>query len=175
MTAEVLNPRTYHHIDKKTWPVGPWRSEPDKMQWTDGETNLPCLIVRNPGSGHLCGYVGVTQWHPLFAVDYSQCPEKCGESWCSHSPESVLDVHGGITFTDFCQEGKEETGICHIPEPGQPDRVWWFGFDCAHSGDRGPIYDKPDYGEYRTVEYVQYECARLAKQLAEMSNATKTP
>jgi hypothetical protein len=173
MTAEVLNEKTYHNLDKSHWPAGPWRSEPDKTQWTDGATGLPCLTVRHSSSGHLCGYVGVSDGHPLFAMSYSQCPKGCWDTWCQHSPESILDVHGGITFTDFCQEGKEETGVCHIPEPGQPGRVWWFGFDMAHSGDFCPAYDRS--GEYRTLEYVRYECARLAQQLKEISNERPAP
>ena len=28
----------------------------------------------------------------------------------------------------------EASFICHIPGPGRPKDVWWFGFDCAHSG-----------------------------------------
>lgn len=45
-------------VDKSGWARGVWDSEPDKIQWQDAETGLPCLIVRGP-VGALCGYVGV--------------------------------------------------------------------------------------------------------------------
>lgn len=71
---------------------------------------------------------------------------------------------------DAWRAHKQATSICHIPAAGEPDDVWWFGFDCAHSGDHSPAYDK-DYGlhpdsTYRTLEYVQAECRDLARQLA---------
>jgi len=92
-----------------------------------------------------------------------------------------MNVHGGLTFSDRCQPGAEEHGICHVPEPGEPDDVWWFGFDCAHCDDLAPAYEKTcielgmpshieqyaDYSRsYKTVRYVQRQCAELAEQLA---------
>ena len=56
----------YRTIDKSTWGEGEWQNEPDKKQWQDEETNYPCLIVRSPVSGSLCGYVGVSEGHALF-------------------------------------------------------------------------------------------------------------
>jgi len=162
----------YRTVDKSDWGHGLWQDEPDKIQWVDEATGLDCLIVRGP-SGALCGYVGVPDGHPYFNVDYAGCPNQpsCSESWCEHRPESVMGVHGGLTFSGFCHEGKEETGICHKPVAGRPDRVWWLGFDCAHSGDLTPKYARdlhwPRYGEvYRCRAYVESEVERLASQLA---------
>ena len=56
--------------DKSGWPAGPWQSEPDKMQFPDPETKLPCLVVRGP-FGALCGYVGIPPSHPLHGRSYS--------------------------------------------------------------------------------------------------------
>jgi hypothetical protein len=99
----------WQRIDKSTWPVGPWNAEPDKVQWVDEATGLDCLIVRNNG-GALCGYVGVPEGHPWHGVDYSGCTQKppCGESWCEHTPGSAVEVHGGLTFADSCNEPKRE-------------------------------------------------------------------
>jgi len=80
----------------------------------------------------------------------------------------VLNVHGGLTYS-----GKCSGHICHVPEPGESDDVWWFGFDCAHykditpqsyylMGRRWPIADY----EYRTLSYVRQETEQLAEQLA---------
>lgn len=156
---------------------GPWQEEPDKAQWIDEATDLDCLIVRNH-FGALCGYVGVLPGHPWHGLDWSN--EKLSD----------VTVHGGLTFTDSCQEGAEDgPGICHIPEPGRPANVWWLGFDTAHAWDLAPgmlehegamlktlndleAYMKrealsPFGKKYRNFEYVQSECADLAKQIRE--------
>lgn len=167
-----METREESFIDKSGWGGGPWHGEPDKIQWTDEATGLPCLIVRN-GGGALCGYVGVAEGHPFFGVEYNGCAGKsCGESYCDHAPDHAVEVHGGLTFSGFCQEG--EHGICHVPAPGEPERVWWLGFDCGHFFDASPAYDAR-CGDayifngrdrtYRTVDYVRDECARLAAQL----------
>jgi hypothetical protein len=195
----MMETKQYTYVDKSKWKRGIWDSEPDKIQFEDEATKMPCLIVRGP-SGSLCGYVGVSEGHPLFGIDYSSCSlkeakpkgitegdEKFGEwsrersrkqlicsekGYCSHTPESILEVHGGITFTSFCHESKDHHGICHIPAKGEPDKVWWFGFDCAHSGDESPAYDRissDDYASYKDIDYVKSEIAGLAKQLKSMS------
>jgi hypothetical protein len=168
--------REYRTEDKTTWGRGPWQTEPDKAQWIDPATGLDCLIVRN-GSGALCGYVGVPPEHLWHGKGYSDCLDPgCTEEWCyEHSPEALARVHGGLTFARRCAETTDESKhICHVPAPGRPADVWWFGFDCAHSGDCCPRYLASDMrsggilteGEYRDVAYVVAECARLAEQLA---------
>ncbi len=200
----------YRYVDKSKWPPGPWQEEPDKIQWQDEETGLPCLIVRQPEVGHLCGYVGVAEGHPLYMLDYSDCSLKtakprgeepddskifngaaapewmieqrrkqkvCEEGgWCGHSPGSLLEAHGGITFADSCREHEDGRGICHKPAPGEPEKVWWFGFDCAHLYDLSPGRD-PRFSfsfesdsTYRDVAYVARECHELARQLKAMAN-----
>lgn len=138
----------------KNLAPGPWTGEPDKMQWMDEKSGYPCLIVRNhKGGGHLCGYVGVPTSHPLHGKDYE-------------TPD--VSVHGGLTFADKCQ-GKTD-GICHEVAEGEPDNVWWFGFDCAHSGDLSPYYDSKyqlcrAVESYKDIGYVRAETLRLAAQL----------
>lgn len=165
---------TYHlenrFLDKRTWGAGPWQTEPDKVFWTDEPTGLPCLAVRHATSGHWCGYVGVGEGHQAFGLPYDQAsalaePDEDGYRG--------LAVHGGLTYAEFCQEGSnaEAEGICHVPQPGQPERVYWLGFDCSHAMDYNPAYgslSKFGYGipsRYRTLAYVQGECAKLAAQL----------
>lgn len=171
-----METKEYRTVDKSTWLRGEWDDEPDKKQFTDEETGLPCLIVRGPHGG-LCGYVGVAEGHKFHGVDYGQCPQKCksGHVYCEHSPGAVLDVHGGITFAAFCADTDDESKhICHVPGPGEPDHVWWLGFDCAHSGDYSPGYAKEyprvfsnGWGEtYRDMMYVTHQVKKLAAQLA---------
>lgn len=139
-----------HEVDKSGFPSGPWMTEPDKVQWTDPATGYACLIVRNT-SGALCGYVGVAEGHPHFGKHYDDVGE--------------VEVHGGLTYSDFCSGH-----ICHVPEPGQPERVWWLGFDCGHCWDLIPDMDRSyrmsgNECIYRDVEYVRNHCTALASQL----------
>jgi hypothetical protein len=223
---EMTTTLEYTTRDKSTWGAGEWQNEPDKVQWVDEATGLDCLIVRGP-SGALCGYVGVGESHPYFGIEYSGCTRtpRCEEVWCGHAPESAIEVHGGLTFSDSCNDatpekfrafqgriaewereaqkhpsgdaarllrerGKfrddyegwaqhmEASSICHRPMDGRPDRVWWFGFDCAHSGDLCPAYNATDFPRftdnewYKPRHYVENEVRRLAEQLARVTPGT---
>ena len=162
--------RSYTHMNKTGWGDGPWNDEPDKVQWVDVATSLDCLIVRNQFGG-LCGYVGVPPEHPCHGAGYDSIRVSGEEDW----PE----VHGGLTYANVCIEGlPEDRSVCHVPEPGRPADVWWFGFDTGHAGDLQPAMKAREaalglppimgMGEtYRTVGYVRAECARLAEQLAD--------
>ena len=164
------NYREWTTVDKSEWGPGPWNDEPDKVQWIDEETDLDCLLHRGPG-GHWCGYVGVGPDHPWHGIGYSQCvePETCGEEWHYEcTPDGRLSAHGGITFAAPCADTEDESrGVCHIAGPGRPDPVWWFGFDCAHAGDKSPRWGSGiGYERYRDRSYVENEVRSLAKQLA---------
>lgn len=163
--TETIEYRDVH--DKSDWGAGPWQDEPDKKQWQDEATGLPCLIVRNSG-GALCGYVGVPHEHAMHGQDYN-IPD--------------VDVHGGLTFAKGCGHGDDPAkGICHIPGAGEPDDVWWFGFDCAHGYDVRPASEARDrargweslrdaYAVYRDLGYVTREVTKLAEQLFAQSRA----
>lgn len=148
-----MESKEYRTVDKSSWKRGPWDNEPDKAQWPDPTTSLPCLIVRGP-SGALCGYVGVDESHPLYKVDYDNVD---------------VEVHGGLTFASLCADTDDESKhICHVPGPGEPDHVWWLGFDCAHAWDLRPGYERRwRMGDevYRDFEYVKAEVTSLASQL----------
>ena len=189
-------------VKRNGWAAGPWDGEADRIEWRSN--GVPCLIVRN-SIGALCGYAAVTPDHPWYGKDYSDCVKGCAEVpvkplesifdkpvpesiqkrhmdkknfTCredykpDHTPESIVDVHGGLTYSNSCNGA-----ICHVPKPGEPDPVWWFGFDCAHSGDIIPGMDallnrvSPRLwdGAYKTVAYVKAEVERLASQL-QMAN-----
>jgi len=151
-------------VNRADWGPGEWDGEPDKVQWTDEATGLVCLAKRNPRSGNWCGYVGVAPghaWHGKYYDDLN------------------VDVHGGLTFADACQDGPPEQTICHVPEPGQPAHLWWLGFDCHHAYDlapgtrafwrsRGETMFESDDESYRPLTYVKRECKSLAKQVANL-------
>lgn len=188
-------------IKKSQWGKGPWQDEPDRFQWVDKATGLTCLILRGP-TGALCGYVGVPETHPGYRIAYDGTTATEHEEWHSQcrkymkenspdftkinfppSPDTVpgigeaiekITVHGGLTFAGFW------TG--EVPD------LWFFGFDCAHSGDLCPGMGATlklidiDQGTtrrerynfddtYRDIEYVKVECADLAAQLAAIGDS----
>lgn len=158
---------------KSEWGDGPWQFEPDRLEFV--HAGLPCMLIRNR-LGNWCGYVAVCEGHPAFKQDYNNVP---------------VDVHGGLTYSAPCQGH-----ICHVPKPGEPDDVWWLGFDCGHAWDYipafaamrkfgGPWEVEPAYDHaealrkaarrpgdwvevYRDLGYVRKVTEDLAEQLARM-------
>jgi hypothetical protein len=147
-------------IDKSAWGPGPWQAEPDRVEFE--HLGLPCLIVRHERAGHLCGYVAVPPGHPWHGKN---------DSTVYDLPDDKRpDAHGGITYASACAGH-----VCHVPKPGEPDDVWWIGFDAAHAGDVSPGYEwalsrvgvPTGWGgvhDYRTVDYMRRQCERLAEQ-----------
>jgi hypothetical protein len=143
-------------VDRRDWPAGPWDAEPeDKVQWAATGTGVPCLAVRGV-HGAWCGYVGVPPEHPAYGQAYT---------------DVEVDVHGGLTYAGACQRGGNEArAICHVPGGADHDAVWWLGCDTCHAWDVAPrlcafVHPCRDQA-YRTLAYVQAECAALAAQLA---------
>lgn len=166
MSFLLTNKEIKTFINKTNWGEGDWNNEPDRIHWVDKDTNYPCLILRIPHHGALCGYVAVLEGHPCFGLD------------CDTTPVYELSVHGGVTYTDFCNEEDKLLGVCHIPPNGQSDRVWWIGFDTVHLYDYAPVFemqkrnytgyvfsDKQTKDVYRNLDYVIAEVESLAKQL----------
>lgn len=122
------------------------------------------------GLGHWCGYVAVPPSHPLWGKHYHdkvRAPKdrleadvdfnrmSAIEIFCNASnPEGELtiailfDVHGSLTYSDWTADNY----------PAFIPGAWWFGFDCAHAGDR----ENP-----KSLSFVINELKGLAKQLAE--------
>jgi len=158
---------TTRTAEKAQWGPGPWDGEPDKEQWADEATGYACLIVRGHFGG-LCGYVGVPEGHPWHGKD---------------SGDIDAEAHGGLNYSDSCQEGPEGETICHVPAPGEPEPLWWVGFDCGHAWDISPGMDlltreltrdwtghdgpiRMPAASYKTIAYVKAMCADLATQAA---------
>lgn len=130
----------------------------------------------------------------MTTMDRWDCTDYSHEPRCD-TPEGVINVHGGLTFSDKCHEGGR---ICHSPRPGRDPHVWWYGFDCGHCMDFSPgmeattkelytrigvepnphsdpnaTYDpetgvKVEHGQasvYRDMAYVKAEVESMAKQL----------
>ena len=111
-------------VDKSDWGDGPWQEEPDRIEWRDGE--YVCLMLRNPSFGMWCGYVGLRSEHPWHGKGYDDI--------------EGASVHGGLTFAGPCMDDDrpQRERVCHMPLPGEPEDLWWLGFDCHHYMDLAP-------------------------------------
>lgn len=161
----------YQTIDKSSWGPGTWQNEPDKVQWEDGTTKLPCIAKRNH-RGSWCGYVGVDEAHPWYLID---CFDEVPGS--SETPNALIKIAREIEYAALCVEGDKPNSVCHVPGEGDPDHVWWFGFNCAGEHDLNPVDaagkrargagdDHFQHQTYRTLSYVVACCSQLAEQLA---------
>jgi hypothetical protein len=150
-------------------------------------------IVLGVSHGHRCGYVAVPRGHVLYGIEYSEeLPEHVAtltqellrDTEIGHRGvmpiflaamggstsrlDVVIDVHGSLTFS---------APVGEYPVPTDTD-VWWFGFDCGHSGDGKDfsLMDERikefyrDWGYYsngpiRTTDYVESHCRLLSRQL----------
>lgn len=85
-----------------------------------------------------------------------------------------IEVHGGLTYSDR-----------HHAQLGcQSDKsLWWFGFDCSHAWDISPAMGALTASkrrtvyhdwEYRTLDYVEDQCVKLARQLADIAASVNT-
>lgn len=177
--------QTLRVIDKTQWNRGPWDDEPDQKNYITA-SGLSASILRAEHSGSLCGYVGVPPSHPWFGKEYSDAVIPSAEQLarpvdtskisllsllCSAGDDPsdgaridcIIRVHGGLTYSG---EGRERCG--------EDPALWYFGFDCAHSGDLCPAMDWRsrfrNYEDvYRDFDYVQRDVELLAAQLAEIA------
>ena len=107
--------------------------------------------------GHRCGYVGLPESSKLYGVHYN------------NELLDAIDVHGGLTFSELAGKYPIESSL------------FWFGFDCNHSGDaKDPEIASEEYlklfekyrvlgnysGTVRDLAFCERECEQLATQLA---------
>jgi len=124
---------------------------------------------------HRCGYVGIESNNPAFGKGYGeqidcisqdtidnvkvdkQSPllvltagvNSDGEGKVRRSLDLLINVHGGLTYSDGSDDNKY---------PVESSNIWWFGFDCGHYGD-----DRGNGGQ--SLPYCIDECESLANQL----------
>ena len=153
-------------IDKSDWGEGPWQTEHDRVDFVSH--GFAAFIRRHERHGYWCGYVGVPREHPLY-----------GKHWRDACDD--FQAHRGVNYSAKCRPP-----VCHVPPPGMPDDVWWFGFDCGHMFDLAPgaeamvremmrestsppMPQKPPelaaMEVYRTESYAMRETKKLAAQL----------
>ena len=148
---------SYDLVDKREWADGPWKQEPDRVEFA--HAGLKCLVLRLHGPGNLNGYVGVKAGRPAYGQT---------ESYEDGAVLTGVSVHGDLTFTGM-GEGS----------PRRPDGYWWLGFDTGHYQDFSPgtgqrIAHVDDSTAYRDLAYVMGECRSLAEQLAALAVSAGT-
>lgn len=170
----MMKIRLRRGYEKEHWlGQGEWCSEEDLVIFNSN--GFECYVIRMMNlepyaldymyGGHFCGYITIPMEHRLFAVDYNDIKED-------------IEVHGGITFSDFSLFLK--------------NKPWQLGFDCAHCDDIVPSMEKtrkelkierlddtdimkdmrekfPDCAlfnpSYKNIDFVINELESLAKQL----------
>lgn len=153
-----METETATYVDRSGWPPGPWDDEPDRVEWRIGD--LVALALRQPSSGHWCGYVGLPPGHPWHGANYDGVD---------------VAVHGGLTFAASCMHDDRPAveRVCHVPREGESDDTWWLGFDCHHAWDLSPQLVKAGLtfpeATYRTLDYVVAEIERMARAATEAS------
>lgn len=135
-----------------------------------------------------CGYVGVPEGHSLHGLHYdSNSPylaeltgkEEAGQRGllsiiCGaermQSPVMVFDVHGSITFSDTWSNSTDAFAELK-------DDNWYFGYDCAHSGDGefpdidaegNIVYDSwalSTQDHPKSLDFCIEQCESLAQQI----------
>jgi hypothetical protein len=137
---------------------GPWMTEPDRVEYK--AEGFPVLLLRHEELGNWCGYLAVQPGNPLHGLDHR---DVSGDLW----------VHGGVNYASQCSER-----VCHVPDPGEPDDVWWFGFDAGHGFDMSPGLMRLGsplremlWGEYRDLEYIKASVEGLAAQIKVLSES----
>jgi hypothetical protein len=146
--------KTFHMklYKEDEFPYGTWSKEPDFVAWYDERSGYPCVMNRT-SMGAWCGYVGVPETHPWYGFEYSDVFR-------------FVFAHGGLTYSDEATPD--------IRHPGHTEPVWFFGFDCAHSGDLVPasLAHTPfnaaslfNGDVYRDLSYVRLSVTHLARHL----------
>lgn len=98
------------------------------------DDNLFMLVVKFIDGGWRCGYIGVPEGSPLYAVYGDILDGFCG-------------VHGGITFGGYLDGD---------------DSWYYFGFDCAHLCDAkdlrtAKLYFPQNKKTYEEIEKFMYD------------------
>lgn len=143
----------------KDIPLGPWFEEPDALMWHDKALDTRFLILRAPGSLHLCGYVGLTEDHHVLQMEPEEAPRTvrpvsyiCDAfpvSEVSFVPTAMEGLRGVVGFDcgqtwDYCP-GHHEIELKKMPR-------------MRTSADRLPNF-------YRDITYTAHHCRELLKTL----------
>jgi hypothetical protein len=138
-------------IDKSTWADGPWKSEPDHLEWQ--HAGFACELQRHPELGAWWGWVFLERDHPLY-----------GQSLAGFED---LSVHGGVNVVKKLHDDRFMVSFdcAHV-------------FDTAPAIDAklealGAPENTPrrSMETYRTFVYAKEQVESLAEQLRVLADA----
>lgn len=116
------------------------KREGDTKEWIytcENGIDFKCYIRRVPRSGHLCGYVHLTQDNDYYGYEYDDIPVNC---------------HGGLTYgSEHENEWVIGFDCAHLGDL-QP-----FYTDMELYGNTGT---------YRDMEYVTFQCESICEQIS---------
>lgn len=103
-------------------------------------------LIDSFSAGYANGYVMIPKEHPYYGKSYYEI--------------DGIDVHGGLTFSDFILDNwNAEEWLDEKPE--HPEDYWVLGFDTIHAGDNLTNWDR---------DAVINETLRLKEQLENVVN-----
>lgn len=166
--------------ERSNWgDIGPWKDEPDFVEYIHEETGYLIRARRHPDYGHVNGYVGVPVNHGAWLF------------YAGHELPSFVQDAAYCDITLFVSTvGCDEIGF----GPTHDGRDWMLiGFDTAHVDDIAPVAmvrgDGPfpevpsvkSIGEvsggwgrrgrtYKTFQFVLQHCELMATALSYMGN-----
>jgi hypothetical protein len=171
-------------MDKSAWPDGPWKNEPDELEWHDQVTGYKCLVRRHPAIGTLCGYVGVPEGHTLYGMTCRDRVEQLRKDVELSEHASLIDVFleslsGEPDGTVPISLALKSHGNTNFADKFAGHDEWFFGFDTSHTDDMAFMPNWKMYESmgitfsvdmwkklpYRDVYYVVEQVTGLAEQL----------
>lgn len=160
-----MQTKEYRTIDKSKFKsqLGAWMQEPDKVQFEDPETGLPCLIVRNQ-MGALCGYVGVGPGHPLH---HKTDAEHTRESSMAMMKATVERTQAGEPFEKVLGDPENPPINLLVKNENYDERLHdlrvhggvTFTGECQKGREEDGICHTPDEGEEEDITWIGFDCA----------------
>jgi hypothetical protein len=109
---QQFDPLNEQPQQKDKWGPGPWQDEANALWYSEG--GAYGVVLRNPETGTLCGYVGVDQTNPAWNV--------------SADGGNLPEAPGGITKAGAAPLIDHALGL-------PPGKYHWIGFDTGHLPD----------------------------------------
>lgn len=145
-------------LNKKHFPPGKWKNEPDICSWT--KYDLSCLAIRDMSLGTWKGFVGIGIAHPLYFMDLESILKE------PQMIDAFLAIYGGIS----------SAGKLPSKYKDYADNLWWIGCETSHGGDYMPLLkiDTSDLDmakmlsgqTYKDLVFIRNETNKLAKYVS---------
>jgi hypothetical protein len=150
--------------DKKGLPPGKWHNEPDFCYW---ERKLPCLVVRDMGTGLWRGFVGINEDHPYYGKSLEELIRIPGAT------DIYLSVYGGISAAGRLPPKFKEFS----------KNYWWVSIETCHGGDLVPMLRPEDMSDsndpnvakalvssqtYKDMKFIRNEVNKLSSLLSKV-------